>query len=228
MRHRPRQAKAAFTLIELLVVIAIIAILAAILFPVFAKAREKARQSSCLSNLKQIGLAYMQYAQDYDGWVPGFLTGNSGLTRIAWYDNVQPYMKNRQLYICPSSLYYLAPNRYATTNTAANATLGGTDYYGYNTALYKNPSEKILVADTIGDNSAGNVGSRSCVVYSAYDHTAAAGSAWTRCRGHLYPVHNETANVAFGDGHAKAVKPSGENYGDTTASRNKYWIGNQE
>ncbi len=65
MRHH-RDLRRAFTLIELLVVIAIIAILAAILFPVFAKAREKARQSSCQSNVKQLGLAFMQYTQDYD------------------------------------------------------------------------------------------------------------------------------------------------------------------
>src|ERR1700758_4902615 len=70
-RHRGRGASAAFTLIELLVVIAIIAILAAILFPVFAQAREKARQTSCLSNLKQLGLAAKMYVNDYDETYPG-------------------------------------------------------------------------------------------------------------------------------------------------------------
>lgn len=98
-----------FTLIELLVVIAIIAILAAILFPVFARAREKARQSSCLSNLKQIGLAVHMYAQDYDERFPLSAfdpTGagwwwNSPSTRM-WFMVIQPYIKNTQLLLCPS------------------------------------------------------------------------------------------------------------------------------
>ena len=88
-----------FTLIELLVVIAIIAILAAILFPVFARAREKARQTSCLSNLKQIGLAVMMYAQDYDECYPEPYTPFTNWP--LWQDTIQPYMKNTQLLICP-------------------------------------------------------------------------------------------------------------------------------
>lgn len=80
----------AFTLIELLVVIAIIAILAAILFPVFARARENARRTSCLSNLKQIGLGVMQYTQDYDGTYPMAVNGDY----VQWYNAVDPYMKS--------------------------------------------------------------------------------------------------------------------------------------
>lgn len=97
----------AFTLIELLVVIAIIAILAAILFPVFAQAREKARSISCLSNTKQIGLALMQYSQDSDelnvlndNWRPG---ASSWLT---WNDLMQPYIKNQTVFQCPSSTFH--------------------------------------------------------------------------------------------------------------------------
>src|SRR6476619_4947859 len=96
--HMFQAKKKAFTLIELLVVIAIIAILAAILFPVFGRARENARRSSCQSNLKQLGLSIEQYKQDYDTRYPGFgQTGNNG-----WGENVQPYLKSIQILQCPS------------------------------------------------------------------------------------------------------------------------------
>ncbi|MFO7948436.1 MAG: prepilin-type N-terminal cleavage/methylation domain-containing protein [Armatimonadota bacterium] len=99
-----------FTLIELLVVIAIIAILAAILFPVFARAREKARQSSCLSNMKQFGIANLAYAQDYDGQWPnsytiqidGYDDGVCSNGMRAPYSTIMPYIKNAQLFHCPS------------------------------------------------------------------------------------------------------------------------------
>jgi prepilin-type N-terminal cleavage/methylation domain-containing protein/prepilin-type processing-associated H-X9-DG protein len=93
-----------FTLIELLVVIAIIAILAAILFPVFAKAREKARQTSCLSNVKQLTLGVLQYAQDYDELLtPGYqYEGPDTNWLISWMQLCQPYIKNAQVCVCPS------------------------------------------------------------------------------------------------------------------------------
>ena len=116
------QAKKAFTLIELLVVIAIIAILAAILFPVFARARENARRSSCMSNLKQIGLGTLQYTQDYDeklyphrfnGTPNPLMSVNggpaaTGITgdatgKIFWVSLLQPYVKSYQLFVCPSN-----------------------------------------------------------------------------------------------------------------------------
>lgn len=96
----------AFTLVELLVVIAIIAILAAILFPVFARARENARRSSCQSNLKQIGLGLLQYIQDYDEKMPrssyGPVSAPSDAVNYKWMDAIYPYTKSEQIFNCPS------------------------------------------------------------------------------------------------------------------------------
>ncbi len=100
MKHTGTRA---FTLIELLVVIAIVAILAAILFPVFARARENARRTSCLSNLKQLGLGTIQYAQDFDEKFPtirNLVTGQSGF--YSWDAAIMPYVKSEQVFMCPS------------------------------------------------------------------------------------------------------------------------------
>src|SRR6478672_5615788 len=108
VKHRTRRA---FTLIELLVVIAIIALLAAILFPVFARARENARKSSCANNLKQIGLGVAQYSQDYDEILPRQWYANNGNSvgyepggapRTRWMDVIFPYVKSQQVFTCPS------------------------------------------------------------------------------------------------------------------------------
>jgi prepilin-type N-terminal cleavage/methylation domain-containing protein/prepilin-type processing-associated H-X9-DG protein len=104
------QRRTGFTLIELLVVIAIIAILAAILFPVFARAREKARQTSCLSNLRQLGTSVLMYAQDYDETYPISFqndnanggAGDASQIPLTWPNRLLPYIKNTQVYACPS------------------------------------------------------------------------------------------------------------------------------
>ncbi|MBC8141366.1 MAG: DUF1559 domain-containing protein [Armatimonadetes bacterium] len=136
-----------FTLIELLVVIAIIAILAAILFPVFASAREKARQTSCLSNLKQMGIAQMQYSQDYDevilpAWIAGGPSwgGDGWPGQARWTDLVFPYVKSLQVYNCPSDANNV-PYEYsdaATKDGSGNTygSVGSSGSYGINSSYY--------------------------------------------------------------------------------------------
>ena len=113
-------ARRGFTLIELLVVIAIIAILAAILFPVFARAREKARQTSCLSNVRQIETAILTYAQDYNETLPYTWYGASGPPgSYQWPQACAPYLSNWQVLICPSD----SARSIVTTTGAPGATL---------------------------------------------------------------------------------------------------------
>ena len=106
--------RSAFTLIELLVVIAIIAILAAILFPVFAQAREQARKTTCLSNLRQLGTGHMMYVQDYDETYALNVLEVPGQTYwydVSWNRNVQPYIKNLQIMNCPNGLNLVQSSR---------------------------------------------------------------------------------------------------------------------
>jgi prepilin-type N-terminal cleavage/methylation domain-containing protein len=124
---RPQRRKTAFTLIELLVVIAIIAILAAILFPVFAQAREKARAISCISNLKQLGLGIMQYSQDYDERNP-YVYGNNGTPDWSWCTIVYPYIKNIGVYSCPDDTYNRGSNDYDSNGNKLNAPLRKVSY----------------------------------------------------------------------------------------------------
>jgi prepilin-type N-terminal cleavage/methylation domain-containing protein/prepilin-type processing-associated H-X9-DG protein len=139
--HRRYIAKG-FTLIELLVVIAIIAILAAILFPVFAQAREKARQIACLSNTKQLALGVQMYAQDYDECLP--VAGYNAQCRGRWQHQIYPYVKNAQLFTCPNFANNpWSPNLSNYTGPADSACPGVTIQvaqsdrggYGWNYAL---------------------------------------------------------------------------------------------
>jgi prepilin-type N-terminal cleavage/methylation domain-containing protein/prepilin-type processing-associated H-X9-DG protein len=139
--HHNKPLKKGFTLIELLVVIAIIAILAAILFPVFGRARENARRTSCQSNLKQIGLGLLQYSQDYDERVPLSFYGNNDASSVAsgrykWMDATFPYVKSEQLYNCPSD--NLVASRSDILKNGYYKYLGGYNYgsYGANNAYF--------------------------------------------------------------------------------------------
>jgi prepilin-type N-terminal cleavage/methylation domain-containing protein len=127
----------AFTLIELLVVIAIIAILAAILFPVFASARENARKITCVSNLKQLGTSVLMYAQDYDENLPNNYAGKKDTnlwSDLAGSGLMDPYLKNKQIWFCPSDGPHIYPGQ-TTAHTYANQT------YDYSYCLYNNTAD---------------------------------------------------------------------------------------
>ena len=213
-----------FTLIELLVVIAIIAILAAILFPVFARAREKARQTSCLSNLKQIGLGIKMYVQDNDGY-PVHSSASSQAPRTRWPDHVFPYVRNTQIFLCPSASGNVFGKVFAHDPTQF---FGG---YGYNyqylgnsrdTVLFTatdaeitDPARTVMVADTAGVN--GGITGEYVVdppVPSSrgsgrdtgfYAHAADAGGPYG-ARAVPAERHNQMVNVVFVDGHASAMR----------------------
>src|SRR5579871_2128918 len=132
-----RAQRAAFTLIELLVVIAIIAILAAILFPVFARARESARKITCISNLRQLGTAVLMYAQDYDEYLPNNFAGKKDT--MLWNDLsgsgiVDPYLKNKKVWFCPSDGPHVYPGQ-TTPHTYLNQT------YDYSYCLYNHTAD---------------------------------------------------------------------------------------
>lgn len=162
-----------FTLIELLVVIAIITLLAAILFPVFARARENSRRASCQSNLKQIGLGIMQYRQDYDEKYFIFLMGATSYGTgtddtsfpqsippggTGWVDVVQPYTKSQQLFQCPSERHRAGtdPTSYGYSDYAYNASIGfgydsGSGTWSYsklNESSIDFPAQSIMVTDS--------------------------------------------------------------------------------
>ena len=201
-QHSPRRG---FTLIDLLVVIAIIAILAAILFPVFARARENARRSSCQSNLKQIGLGMAQYIQDYDSSYPLF----GQLPSI--YPMLDPYAKSAQVWICPSDFInedtafcaaegvagcqYGAADNLAVTATTATQTNGTGRSYEINPkpiadgtanpireAAINWPAEAMLFVDGAAQYTVADVPNR------------------------LIMRHFEGANIGFVDGHVKWKK----------------------
>lgn len=188
-----------FTLIELLVVIAIIAILAAILFPVFAKAREKARQSSCLSNVKQIALAELSYIGDNDENTTYHRCGDVGHTyEVCTFEALLPYMKNNQILLCPSKTAAVATDdrvlRPANPRQAGKGLHYGSNLNLNNTSLsaIQTPSQKVIICDS---NSIG---------YVAWYPVGHASRGYFTSN--VSVSHNDGVNVAFYDGHAKWLK----------------------
>jgi len=193
MLPRERTAPRGFTLIELLVVIAIIAILAAILFPVFAQAREKARQASCLSNGKQMALGLTMYAQDYDETFPRVWTANFGPTGGArdWKDDIQPYVKNRDVFKCPSKTMQWPGYGYNTwLATGTGAALAQIEFV----------SNQILVSDVMPTPYPSGTG--------AVDRSMPTGCRFSNgdTRFQAEPRHQEGLIGVFADGRAKWLK----------------------
>jgi prepilin-type N-terminal cleavage/methylation domain-containing protein/prepilin-type processing-associated H-X9-DG protein len=197
-----------FTLIELLVVIAIIAILAAILFPVFAKAREKARQSSCLSNIKQIGLGVLAYAQDNDEALPNsynWVYGGSNWPIIKWDPPLVPYVKSLQIFVCPSDKAPEVEQGFGAAGNisySANSLImpAGRGLYDNAIGDITRPSETIMVTDAYQ-------ASRWCMIPNS---TALCGPPDIHARpsgklpdGTNVSRHNNGFNAALVDGHAK-------------------------
>ncbi len=208
--------KRGFTLIELLVVIAIIAILAAILFPVFAQAREKARATACLSNLKQGSLAYAMYTQDYDETTPlqEDASGNY------WYVLIQPYIKNWQMMLCPDRTYNVSASS-AAKSPAKYPTALGTRLqgYGYNDGWVSDSCYGLTCEVTVNGVSyrpgriiAQITAPANCVAFGdTYDTPGYSIAMDNIFSGKDAPAttkdirHSANLNYAFVDGHAKLI-----------------------
>jgi prepilin-type N-terminal cleavage/methylation domain-containing protein/prepilin-type processing-associated H-X9-DG protein len=224
------EKRTGFTLIELLVVIAIIAILAAILFPVFARARENARRASCQSNLKQIGLGFMQYTQDYDEKYPVAWRGSAGSGAYSlpynsfasdyftWADAIYPYVKSIQLYQCPSLTfgpsggaaptmsYVITPFAYHYNQHRAEASPAPAEYgFGNGPALaqVEEPAVTILAFDGWGNMDSGGwyAGDLASVFNNVTPSTPGGLAITTQIE--RARRHLEGMNTLFADGHVK-------------------------
>ena len=215
--------KLGFTLIELLVVIAIIAILAAILFPVFAQAREAARKASCQSNLKQLGTAVAMYAQDYDGRLvtgggdchgspPGCSRSNP-LPGLQWQWLIQPYVKNWGVYRCPSDPRdeRQIPVSYSVNNAGMHDL--GNWVSGTNEARLDQPASSTLLMEggnggwTDLNPSNGNTAAMQMIgdytIWTTWDRVAHDDNGWNWSD--KLPRHGDGNNVLYADGHVKYV-----------------------
>jgi len=221
MPNRSFHSRSGFTLIELLVVIAIIAILAAILFPVFAQAKAAAQKTSCLSNVKQIGTAFVMYANDYDDYIVTSTAGPEGSNMVyAWgwgtdlstspvtVDGhkglVQPYMKNIDIQDCP-----IAKSIPATANNPIPFAYGvNVGYLTPSTGPHSmsegdSPSETILLADAAQVPSPGRGGSPAL---SRYPTLIAPSFSQLLAGPTTHGRHGGFSNVTWLDGHAKSTK----------------------
>jgi len=210
-----KSIKRGFTLIELLVVIAIIAILAAILFPVFARARENARRTSCQSNIKQIALGIFMYAQDYDEKLPNNrVNGKDNVTSsnpYGWADAMQPYLKSTQIFQCPSE----------STGPNSNPITGSySDYWlsipaaGKSDAVFDAPSVTVLIGDGAGNSATtaaapvddGDDGTFQGTARYRVDGDGTGCSVVGKAEFAGASRHLDGANIAFADGHVKWEK----------------------
>lgn len=231
MLAKSRLTKFGFTLIELLVVIAIIALLAAILFPVFAKARENARKSSCSNNLKQIGLGIMQYMQDYDETVmPHWLGSATYPGTRRWMDLTQPYIKSSQIFVCPSqantryifgdilntgsytcsSAYYSEAPRTSMSIVDNNEFVGLSEMEVPTTTFWISDTQNYTAARPDGFEfgflTADTQSINATLQPPAIVTTATAPGVGGAVNRRIPARHLDTTNVLFCDGHVKAVK----------------------
>ncbi|RYZ76662.1 MAG: DUF1559 domain-containing protein [Proteobacteria bacterium] len=218
--------RSAFTLIELLVVIAIIAILAAILFPVFGRARENARRSSCQSNLKQIGLGILQYAQDYDETYPMNVqvevTNDNGWGYFGtWMYTTFPYVKSTQIYKCPSGPSGQFEQTYGMWKGSEPVTrFPGVNNYGANEPVipaiyYGRPPKKIAEIQSSAlvpmiFDCTGPIGAGSRVFNANYIETSEGGwiNATPTTLQNGLDRHLNGANIGYADGHVKFANVS--------------------
>jgi len=216
-----QRKRRAFTLIELLVVIAIIAILAAILFPVFARAREKARQTSCLSNTRQLGTSWSMYVQDVDERVPrawGW-TGSGWCYPMIW-DQLTPYIKNTAIWVCPSKAYGVTVASPATPpggDTWWSATVNQSGY-GINYRLpyswhgirimadIPRPAETMVLGDAMNLDICWNIYRMAYAGICGWEVSCDYVGTWPQERN---TRHNGGENLAFADGHGKWMSASG-------------------
>ena len=205
-----RLLRTAFTLIELLVVIAIIAILAAILFPVFAQAREKARQATCLSQAKQWGIASEMYKQDYDGtivaWGSKAVGANGKLADIYWSEMLQPYMKNRNIGVCPNDTDPEARTKYFLSYCFNRNVQFGINNNPASDAQVRYPTTTIAIQEwqwqTGGYPGCDWVGPQS--FYKGYLLSPLGKNGDRR--------HNNGSNYVYFDGHAGWARPENTIY----------------
>jgi prepilin-type N-terminal cleavage/methylation domain-containing protein/prepilin-type processing-associated H-X9-DG protein len=206
LKRRRREPGHAFTLLELLVVVAIICLLAAILFPVFARARENARRASCQSNEKQIGLAFAQYVQDNDERYP--IARNATPRGDGWVHSLYPYHKSYQLFQCPSEKRGPANGRvsdyYANRNIMRLSPYGGNSIQGISPTLVASIAQAantVLVGEAIDSTNI------NCPSLDTGCHAGSSSLTNVSSGVILNGIHLEGANYLFVDGHVKWLKP---------------------